>query len=106
MTTTRLTKEQLIEYIKRRIAFARCGCRFSDSDRALDLAVLEIALASLEAEPVAWTSQRSLDVRDKITAFTCKESADDYAEKSAWGSIVPLYATPQATNAMLQGEKS
>lgn len=54
------TKEQLIEHVKRRIAFARCGCRFSDSDRELDAAVLEIALASLEAEPVAWTSEEAL----------------------------------------------
>lgn len=70
-----------------------------------------IALASLEAEPVAWTNQRSLDVRDKITAFTCKESADGYAETSAWKKIVPLYTAPPAPVSVpdaihSQGEKS
>jgi hypothetical protein len=45
----------------------------------------------LTAPPVAWTSQRSLDVRDKITAFTSEESAVDHGNKSAWVNIVPLY---------------
>lgn len=45
----------------------------------------------LTAQPVAWTSQRSLDVRDKITAFTSEESAVEYGNKSRWENIVPLY---------------
>lgn len=45
----------------------------------------------LTAQPVAWTSQRSLDVRDKITAFTSEESADTYGNKHSWKNIVPLY---------------
>lgn len=45
----------------------------------------------LTAPPVAWTNQRSLDVRDKITAFTSEESAVEYGNKSAWKDIVPLY---------------
>lgn len=45
----------------------------------------------LTAQPVAWTSQRSLDVKDKITAFTSKESAVTYGNKHAWKNIVPLY---------------
>ena len=52
-------------------------------------------LSGLEQEPVAWTSQRSLDVRDKITAFTSKESAEEYGVKSKWEEITPLYAAPQ-----------
>lgn len=52
-------------------------------------------LAGLEQEPVAWTNQRSLDVRDKITAFTSKDSAEEFGEKSKWEDIVPLYAAPQ-----------
>lgn len=51
-----------------------------------------------KGEPVAWTSQRSLEVRDKITAFTCKESADNYGMKSAWEDVVPLYTAPPAPN--------
>lgn len=51
-------------------------------------------LAAHEQEPVAWTSQRSLDVNDKITAFTSEESAVDYGKSKAWVNIVPLYAHP------------
>lgn len=45
----------------------------------------------LTSPPVAWTNQRSLDVRDKITAFTSEESAVEYGSKYAWKDIVPLY---------------
>ncbi|EAW4195717.1 hypothetical protein FFV02_22950 [Salmonella enterica] len=44
-----------------------------------------------EAKPVAWASQRSLDVRCKITAFTDEDSAKEYGAKSAWEEIVTLY---------------
>lgn len=53
--------------------------------------VFRLAKDCLEAEPVAWTSQRSLDVKDKITAFTSEESAVTYGNKHAWKNIVPLY---------------
>lgn len=45
----------------------------------------------LSKPPVAWTNQRSLDVRCKITAFTDEDSAKEYGAKSAWEEIVPLY---------------
>lgn len=79
---------------KERVAGIARGEKCYTHDDVVKLA--RIALASLEAEPVAWTNQRSLDVRDKITAFTCKESADIYGEKSAWSNIVPLYSAHPA----------
>lgn len=45
----------------------------------------------LSQPPVAWTSQRSLDVRCKITAFTDEDSAKEHGDKSARNDIVPLY---------------
>lgn len=45
----------------------------------------------LTSPPVAWTSKRSLDVMDKIVAFTSEDSAVEYGSKSAWVDIVPLY---------------
>lgn len=57
-------------------------------------AMARALLAAHEQEPVAWTSQRSLDVNDKITAFTSEESAVDYGKSKAWVNIVPLYAHP------------
>ena len=57
-------------------------------------ALARFALAAHEQEPVAWTSQRSLDVNDKITAFTSEESAVDYGKSKAWVNIVPLYTHP------------
>ncbi|MER5005965.1 DUF551 domain-containing protein [Atlantibacter hermannii] len=46
--TTAFTKDQLIEHAKRRLNYSRCGCRISDSDRALDEALIETAIATLE----------------------------------------------------------
>ncbi len=62
----------------------------------VDLLVQQIALAALTAEPVAWTSQRSLDIRCKITAFTDVDSATDYGNKIRWESVIALYTTPPA----------
>lgn len=93
-TITRFTKEQLIaRALENRRALE---CFPVQTVPQMDLELIKIALASLEDEPVAWTSKRSLDVRDKITAFTCKESAESYGNKSAWESVVPLYAAPPA----------
>ncbi|MEH5014073.1 hypothetical protein [Phytobacter diazotrophicus] len=63
---------------------------YDDMQRSLARALL----AAYEQEPVAWTSQRSLDVRDKITAFTSEENAIDYGKSAAWENIVALYTHP------------
>lgn len=49
-------------------------------------------LGLIDNEPAAFTSQRSLEVRDKIVAFTSKESAELYGKQAAWEKIIPLYA--------------
>lgn len=64
-----------------------------------------IALAALTAEPVAFCSQRGLDVRDKITAFTCPESAEAYAKTAGWIEITPLYTGPAALVIKQEGEQ-
>jgi len=46
------TNDQLIEHAKRRLNYSRCGCRISDSDRALDEALIETAIATLECRAV------------------------------------------------------
>lgn len=83
------TKEQLIEHAKRRLNYSRCGCRVSDSDRALDEALMETALVALEsradAEPVAWM------VRDIDTGEKFIRPDRSYFE----GSCQPLYTRPQ-----------
>lgn len=46
------------------------------------------------SEPVAFTSERSLEVRDKITAFTSIESAETYGASVSWAMITPLFRKP------------
>ncbi|HEN3655751.1 TPA: hypothetical protein U5E37_003739 [Yersinia enterocolitica] len=58
-------------------------------------ALARIALAAKKAEPVAWTSQRSLETKNKIVAFTDDMSALDYGTANGWADIVELYTTPQ-----------
>ncbi|HEJ7996834.1 TPA: hypothetical protein SMI16_002263 [Serratia liquefaciens] len=62
--------------------------------------VAKIALSALttgsEAQPVAWTSQRSLDTKCKIVAFTDDMSALDYGVANGWKDIVELYTIPPA----------
>lgn len=57
--------------------------------------LVSIALAAKRAEPVAWTSQRSLETKNKIVAFTDDMSALDYGTANGWADIVELYTTPQ-----------
>lgn len=83
---TRFSKEQLIEHVKRRQKFARCGCRFSDSDRALDAAVLEIALGALEAEAGEYLTH--------VVADECGEFSDRVNFSLPVGT--KLYAEPPA----------
>lgn len=57
-TITKLTKEQLIEEVKRKIAVAE---RYPDLDMArIEVDIFKIALAALTAEPVAWTDEQEL----------------------------------------------
>lgn len=67
--------------------------------------LMNIALAALTAESVAFCSQRGLDVRDKITAFTCPESAEAYAKTAGWIEITPLYSGPAVLVIKQEGEQ-
>ncbi|AYO38513.1 hypothetical protein [Serratia sp. P2ACOL2] len=53
-------------------------------------------LASREAQPVAWTSQRALDTKCKIVAFTDDMSAMEHGVANDWKDIVELYTAPPA----------
>ncbi|ELG5718311.1 hypothetical protein RN615_002485 [Escherichia coli] len=77
------TKEQLIEKLRHRIAFATA---FPDSEKAqIDLAVFRIALASLEAEPVGYFGRFEADDEELI----------DQCSPSINGAF-PLYAPQPA----------
>ncbi|WP_340520861.1 DUF551 domain-containing protein [Escherichia coli] len=81
---TTFTKEQLIEIIKRNITVMD---RYPDLVTAqMDLEVYKIALASLEAEPVAW------ECGENIILFN-PDTVEAYA-KRAEISPKPLYAAP------------
>lgn len=55
-TITKLTKEQLIEEVKRKIAVAE---RYPNSDVArIEVEIFKIALASLEVAPVGEVSEK------------------------------------------------
>ncbi|HHR5464386.1 TPA: hypothetical protein ACS5PI_002033 [Salmonella enterica subsp. enterica] len=85
--TTKFTKEQLLAHIERRKKFARCGCRFSDSDRALDAAVLDVALAALEAKPIG-----AFHISDQQV-----EGTSDYIPDGEWpidNGVIEVYAAP------------
>lgn len=83
-TITKLTKEQLIEEVKRKIAVAE---RYPDLDMArIEVEIFKIALASLEAKPVAW------ECGENIILFN-PDTVEAYA-KRAEISPKPLYAAP------------
>ena len=95
------TKEQLIEKLQHRISVAS---RFPESEKAqMDLELARIALASLEAEPVAWKVTFTQIDREYNT-FTGMYS--DKAEVERWvrlhkacnfrADITPLYTAPSA----------
>lgn len=56
-----------------------------------------IAIRELKGDqvPVAWTSQRSLETKNKIVAFTDDMSALDYGVANGWTDIVELFTAPQ-----------
>lgn len=76
------TKEQLIEHAKRRLNYSRCGCRVSDSDRALDEALIETALDALEsradAEPAREFLPKNLDRALGVVGVALPESREEF----------------------------
>ncbi|ECD3769701.1 hypothetical protein E0S08_26255, partial [Salmonella enterica subsp. enterica serovar Onderstepoort] len=98
---TELTKEQLIEEAKLKIAIAKCP---PNSEMArVEGELFKIALASLEAEPVAWKATFT-QIDNEYNTFTALYS--DKAEAERWvrlheigdfrAEITPLYAAPPA----------
>lgn len=83
---TQVTRESL----SARISELESGARSIKEDYQLE--AYRMLLGLIDNEPAAFTSQRSLEVRDKIVAFTSKESAEVYGKQAAWEKIIPLYA--------------
>ncbi|EPA8031986.1 hypothetical protein ACQ6YV_004756 [Escherichia coli] len=81
---TELTKEQLIEEAKLRIAIAKCHP--SSEMARVECELFKIALASLEAEPIAW------ECGENIILFN-PDTVEAYA-KRAEISPKPLFAAP------------
>lgn len=95
MTTTRFTKEQLIKRLEEQQSGARYALSFvQDSeilrDIEMDLRITEIALASLEAEPVLYAAEETLAyARQGELHLTClSEPMGD--------AVIPLFAAPPA----------
>ena len=85
--TKEFTKEQLIEKLKHRISVAS---GFPDSEKAqLDLELARIALASLEAEPVAWLLSGG-GAKNNVSFDSGNAYADPLRE------VTPLYTAPPA----------
>ncbi len=86
-TITKLTKEQLIEEVKRRIAVAE---RYPDLDVArIEVEIFKIALASLTAEPVAW---RLVDSPESSVTVTDNEKMAAIWKRNG-RNVQPLYST-------------
>ncbi|EFJ2908683.1 hypothetical protein G5G56_001476 [Escherichia coli] len=96
---TELTKEQLIEEAKLKIAIAKCH---TNSGMArVEGELFKIALASLEAEPVAWTDGEELrDVEQIGLGYLLPCPPDKYADP---GRVIPLYRVPPASTVQAQG---
>ena len=81
------TKEQLIEKLQHRISVAS---RFPESEKAqMDLELARIALASLEAEPVAWLLSGG-GAKNNVSFDSGNAYADPLRE------VTPLYTAPPA----------
>lgn len=81
------TKEQLIEKLQHRISVAS---GFPESEKAqMDLELARIALASLEAEPVAWLLSGG-GAKNNVSFDSGNAYADPLRE------VTPLYASPPA----------
>jgi len=87
------TKEQLIQKLKHRISVAS---GFPDSEKAkMDLELARIALASLEAEPMAFIGQRMLE---ELTdgSRSCGRVWSEVTDKLSDENRIPLYTAPPA----------
>lgn len=85
--TKEFTKEQLMEKLQHRISVAS---GFPESEKAqMDLELARIALVSLEAEPVAWISERNLKNLGKSYSIYVKH-------EPVMVRPIPLYTTPPA----------
>ncbi len=98
---TELTKEQLIEEAKLKIAVAKCH---PNSEMAwVECELFKIALASLEAEPVAWKATFT-QIDNEYNTFTTMYSDKAEVERCVRlheigdfrAEITPLYAAPPA----------
>ncbi|EGM7139975.1 hypothetical protein KP061_005255 [Escherichia coli] len=102
--TKEFTKEQLIEQAKKNIEVLRVAVERVPG--AYDAAVIhlklaEITLASLEAEPVAWTDEEELrDVKQYGLGEIFQYPPDKYADSRR---VIPLYRVPPASIVQAQG---
>lgn len=86
--TKEFTKERLIEKLQHRISVAS---GFPESEKAqIDLELARIALASLEAEPVAWLLSGG-GAKNHVSFDSGNAYADPLRE------VTPLYTAPPAT---------
>lgn len=83
----KMTIEELKQWVKEN----------SENGKRADAIRELIAIRELKADqvPVAWTSQRSLETKNKIVAFTDDMSALDYGVANGWTDIVELFTAPQ-----------
>ena len=85
-----ITKEQLIEHAEAQITHLRAGLEIQDDVGASEmLRLMEIALASLEAEPVAWLLSGG-GAKNNVSFDSGNAYADPLRE------VTPLYAAPPA----------
>ncbi|CAD5447086.1 hypothetical protein [Escherichia coli] len=96
---TELTKEQLIEEAKLKIAIAKCH---PNSGMArVEGELFKIALASLVAEPVAWTDDEELrDVEQIGLGYLLPCPPDKYADPRR---VIPLYRVPPVPTVQAPG---
>ncbi|EFN4087956.1 hypothetical protein FQF70_18920 [Escherichia coli] len=91
---TTFTDKELIKEIKERIGSL-------DVRDNIERRAYEIALASLEAEPVAWTDEEELrDVRKYGFGEIFQCPPDKYADPRR---VIPLYRVPPAPTVQAQG---
>lgn len=89
--TREFAKEQLIEKLQHRIAVA---AKYPDLEEAqIDAAIFKIALASLEAEAVAWCCD-SGSIANRRVVTVSEVVAESWSEKGM--DVSPLYPAPPA----------
>ncbi|MXG38249.1 hypothetical protein GRW51_00730 [Escherichia coli] len=94
-----LTKEQLIEEAKLKIAIAKCHP--NSGVARVEGELFKIAVTSLEAEPVAWTDDEELrDVEQIGLGYLLPCPPDKYADPRR---VIPLYRVPPAPIVQAQG---